>query len=218
MTMPITGSAEATYPRPARSVAQMLVDRVDATPRREALRFPTDHGWEALSWEQVGQQSYDLAAGLLALGLTSEQRVALICSTRYEWILADLAVMCAGGATTSGLPLDRAGGRRLHRCRLRQPVRLRRGRRRRSPSSRPRRHELPDVEKVIVIDGEGDGDWVLSWRDLARLGADYLREHPSAVERRHRHHRAGPPGDAHLHLGHDRPPQGRRARPVVLDL
>jgi len=44
MTMPITGSAEATYPTPARSVAQMLVDRVAATPRREALRFPTDRG------------------------------------------------------------------------------------------------------------------------------------------------------------------------------
>ena len=44
------------------------------------------------------------------------------------------------------------------------------------------REQLPAVEKVIVIDGEGDGDWVLSWRDLARLGADYLREHPSAVD------------------------------------
>ena len=37
-----------------------------------------------------------LAAGLLALGVVPEQRVGIASSTRYEWILADLAVMCAG--------------------------------------------------------------------------------------------------------------------------
>ena len=181
MTMPITGSAEATYPRPARSVARMLVDRVEATPRREALRFPTDHGWESLSWDQVGQQSFDLAAGLLALGLTSEQRVALICSTRYEWILADLAVMCAGGATTAVYPSTEqgdvayivadSGSRFVFAENDTQLAKL-----------KATREELPAVEKVILIDGDGDGDWVLSWRDLARLGADYLRAHPSAVD------------------------------------
>ena len=30
------------------------------------------------------------------------------------------------------------------------------------------RDQLPDVDKVILVDGEGDGDWVMSWRDLAR--------------------------------------------------
>jgi long-chain acyl-CoA synthetase len=181
MTMPITGSAEATYPTPARSVAQMLVDRVAATPRREALRFPTDRGWEALSWEQVGQQAFDLAAGLLALGLGSEERVAVICSTRFEWILADLAVMCAGGATTSVYPstepsdvafiVSDSGSRFVFAEDAEQLAKL-----------RDARDQLPDVVRVIVIDGEGDGDWVMSWRDLARLGADHLRDNPGSVD------------------------------------
>jgi long-chain acyl-CoA synthetase len=181
MSMPITGSADASYPTPARSVARMLVARVDATPRREALRFPTDHGWESLSWEQVGQQAYDLAAGLLALGLTSEQRVAIICSTRYEWVLADLAVMCSGGATTTVYPstdqgdvafiVADSGSRFVFAEDTDQLTKL-----------VAARDELPDVAKVILIDGEGDGDWVISWRDLARIGADHLRAHPSAVD------------------------------------
>ena len=181
MTMPITGNAEATYPTPARSVAQMLVDRVAATPRREALRFPTDRGWEALSWEQVGQQSFDLAAGLLALGLDSEERVAIICSTRYEWILADLAVMCSGGATTSVYPSTEpsdvafivadSGSRFVFAENADQLAKL-----------RDAREQLPDVARVIVIDGEGDGDWVMAWRDLARLGADHLRANPDAID------------------------------------
>ena len=44
------------------------------------------------------------AGGLLALGLEPEQRVGIASSTRYEWILADLAIMCAGGATTTVYP------------------------------------------------------------------------------------------------------------------
>ena len=63
----------------------MLVDRVEATPRREALRIPTDQGWESLTWEQVGQQAFDLAAGLLALGLRND-------TTRGDYLLDTLRV------------------------------------------------------------------------------------------------------------------------------
>ncbi len=181
MTAPITGSAEATYLTPARSVARMLVDRVEKSPRREALRFPTDHGWESLTWEQVGAQSFDLAAGLLALGLSNEQRVAIICSTRYEWILADLAVMCSGGATTTVYPstepedvafiVANSGSRFVFVEDADQLAKL-----------RSVRDQLPDVDKVILVDGDGDGDWVMSWRELARSGADHLRRHPGAVD------------------------------------
>jgi long-chain acyl-CoA synthetase len=165
----------------------MLVKRIAATPRREGLRFPTDHGWESLTWEQVGAQAFDLAAGLLALGLRNEERVAIICSTRYEWILADLAVMCSGGATTTVYPstelddvtfiLSDSSSRVVFAEDGAQVARLRQIR----PS-------LPEVEKVIVIDSVIDredvdvDDWVMSWRDLARRGADYLQEHPTAVD------------------------------------
>lgn len=189
MSMPITGSADDLYPTPAKSVARMLVDRVETTPRREALRVPTDHGWDSLTWEQVGQQSFDLAAGLLALGVTNEQRVAIICSTRYEWILADLAIMCSGGATTTVYPstepddvafiIADSGSRFVFAEDAEQLAKL-----------VSTREQIPEVEKVILIDGdasstEGDsdlGDWVVSWRDLARLGADHLREHPAEID------------------------------------
>ena len=46
-----------------------------------------------------------LAAGLMALGVELEDRVALLASTRYEWVLAFLATQVAGAAVT---PLDPA--------------------------------------------------------------------------------------------------------------
>ncbi len=57
-----------------------------------------------MTWKETGERVDRLAAGLLSLGLESEQRVGIAAATRLEWILADLAVMCAGGATTTVYP------------------------------------------------------------------------------------------------------------------
>jgi long-chain acyl-CoA synthetase len=93
--------------RPA-SYARMFVDRVAATPDRDAFRSPKDGGWETLSWQQTADRVNDLAAGLIALGIKSEERVAITSTTRIDWILADLAIMCAGAATTTVYPTTNA--------------------------------------------------------------------------------------------------------------
>ena len=46
----------------------------------------------------------DTCAGLVALGVQPEHRVAIASGTRYEWVLADLAIMRAGAATTTVYP------------------------------------------------------------------------------------------------------------------
>ena len=44
-----------------------------------------------------------------------------------------------------------------------------------------RRAELPDVQQVVVFDGEGDGDWVIALDDLEERGRGLLAESPDAV-------------------------------------
>ena len=82
----------------------MFYDRVAATPDAEAFRFPADDGWESVTWRRPAETVRTLAAGLLALGIRPEERVAIASATRLEWIYADLAIMCAGGATTAVYP------------------------------------------------------------------------------------------------------------------
>ena len=91
------------------SVGQMFLDRVAATPQAEAFRYPHDEGWESVTWQRVGDRVRLIAAGLISLGIAPEDRVALASSTRYEWVLADCAVMCAGAATTTVYPKTNAG-------------------------------------------------------------------------------------------------------------
>src|SRR5690348_15877197 len=93
--------------RPA-SVAQMVVDRVKATPTAEAFRHPVDHGWATVTWDQVGERVRRIASGLISLGIALEDRVARASSTRYEWVLVDFAVMCAGAVPTTVYPTTNA--------------------------------------------------------------------------------------------------------------
>ena len=102
--MQITEAREQ-LPQQNTTVAQMFIDRVAKTPDREAFRKPTaDGGWQSFTWKETYDQAHALAAGLLALDLKMEERVGIASNTRYDWIVADLAIMLAGGASTTVYP------------------------------------------------------------------------------------------------------------------
>src|SRR3990172_9060026 len=86
------------------SVASMFLDRVAATPDRKAFTVPSAGGWKTLTWKEARERVMAIACGLRALGLESEQRCAILSGTRLDWILADLGILCAGGATTTIYP------------------------------------------------------------------------------------------------------------------
>ncbi|HEY7722757.1 MAG TPA: long-chain fatty acid--CoA ligase [Pedococcus sp.] len=167
----------------APSVGHLFRDRVEQTPNAEAFRFARGDEWVSVTWSEVREVAYRMAAGLIALGIGPEDRVAVASSTRYEWALADLSVMCAGGATTTIYPTtmstDVAFILSNSDCRVvfaeddAQVAKL-----------RERRADIPAVTRIVTFDGSGDGDWVISLADLEKLGTDLLATNPSAVDDR----------------------------------
>lgn len=55
--------------------------------------------YRALNWREARQQVADLAKGLRALGIGRGDRVVLVAENRPEWVIADFAIMAAGGIT-----------------------------------------------------------------------------------------------------------------------
>ncbi len=91
------------------SIAAMLEARAEATPDLPAFMRPDrapkgKNTWTTFTWRETRDEIHELAAGLLALGIEQEQRVAIAASTRHEWVLASLATSCAGGAVTAIYP------------------------------------------------------------------------------------------------------------------
>ena len=176
------GTADtSSYPTPAVSVARMFYDRVAATPEAEAFRFPTNGDWTSVTWAQSGATVKTMAAGLLALGIKPEERVAIASGTRVEWLHADIAIMCAGAATTAVYPstgggevafiLSDSDSRIVFAEDDAQIAKL-----------RAQRDRLPNLLRVVTFDGAADGEWVLSLKDLQALGARYLIDNPTAVD------------------------------------
>lgn len=172
------------------SVAAVFLDRVVATPDAEAYRYPVPPAsgqgpddWKSLSWAQAAERVYAIAAGLIELGVQPEQRVALSSSTRVEWILADLGILCAGAATTTIYPqtnadesafiLSDSGSRILFAENAEQLAK-----------AREKRAELPELTHVVVIDPAGaeTGDWVLTLAELEQRGAAYLEKNPDLIK------------------------------------
>jgi long-chain acyl-CoA synthetase len=180
----ISGSLADPLPPAAPNLAQSLLDRVAATPDRPAYRTPRADGtWATLTWREAGDEMVKLGAGLIALGLQPEERVAIASNTRTEWIFADAAVMLAAGATTTIYPstgdddfgyiMADSGARILVAEDATQAAKALR-----------QRDQLPDLTRIVVIDGEGDGDLVMSWEQLRKAGADALTGDPGMVQAR----------------------------------
>ncbi|MBK9062657.1 MAG: long-chain fatty acid--CoA ligase [Acidobacteria bacterium] len=93
-------------PPPYRSITDLFLARVAATPDAPAFLHPAEGTWRTLSWRETASRVRDLACGLLSLGLAPGDRVAIVSSTRLEWILADLAIGCAGGVTATVYPVS----------------------------------------------------------------------------------------------------------------
>ncbi|XVS62578.1 AMP-dependent synthetase/ligase [Actinosynnema sp. CA-299493] len=88
----------------ARSIPDLLRERVRETPDAEALRRRDGAGWTSLTWAEVGEQVRRRALGFRGLGVRDEARVAIMAATSVDWILTDLAVLAAGGVTTTIYP------------------------------------------------------------------------------------------------------------------
>src|SRR3954470_6456218 len=188
MTVPTTETSFLDHMPP--NVAVQFLERVAATPDGEAYLFPhTEDGedhWHSVTWREVGERVTKLAAGLVSLGIEPEQRVGIASSTRYEWILADLAVMCAGGATTTVYPSTNADDTAYILSDSESQVVFAEDDAQLAKLTEMRA-KLPSVGKVVTFDApsdqqSADDDWVITLDQLADLGEKHLVDHPAAVK------------------------------------
>ncbi|MEU9341380.1 AMP-dependent synthetase/ligase [Streptomyces sp. NPDC048278] len=174
------------------SVAALFLDRVAATPDAEAYRYPVPAAsgqgpddWKSLSWAQAAERVYAIAAGLIELGIQPEQRVALASSTRVEWILADLGILCAGAATTTVYPQTNAEESAFILSDSESRVLIAEDAAQVAKAVE-KRAELPELVQVVVIDPAGveTDDFVITLAELEQRGARYLEKHPELIKER----------------------------------
>jgi long-chain acyl-CoA synthetase len=166
-----------------RSVVEMFQHRVAATPEAEAMSCRRDGQWYSMTWKETERRVRAVAGGLLSLGFRKGERGAILATSRPEWVIIDLGILAAGGATStiytsntaeeSAYILEDSGARVCFVENAAQDAKI-----------RTVRGRLGNVTQLLQIDGEpADGDgWTISLAELERRGDTWNAANPGRLD------------------------------------
>jgi len=167
----------------ASSMVEIFNDNVAERPDMVAARHKQGGKWRDVTWAKYGEEVETIAGGLLSLGVESGDRVSLIANTRWEYISCQYGILSAGAvlqpvyqtllADEIDYIVNNAGSVVII---AEDDVQL--------DKLLEIKDKLPNVTKVILIDGESDDDWVLSMAELQKAGADYVKDNPDTIKER----------------------------------
>ena len=89
------------------SVVEMFHHRCRSTPDADAMYYKVGTEWKTMDWKTAGKRSRNIACGLRARRIQSEERCAVLSATRLEWVLCDMGILAAAAATTTIYPSNK---------------------------------------------------------------------------------------------------------------
>src|SRR5213594_2085419 len=170
----------------ADTLARMFWDRVERSGDRPAQQFKQGAQWKTLTWRQIGDIVREAALGLVALGREKGDMVALLSTSRAEWVQADFAIFSAGCVTVPVYPTyppdliayveNDSGAKTII---VEDPAQL--------AKVLEGRDRMPGLEQIVIISGYDAPQppkMVMTWETLRRLGRDNTTAHQSTLAER----------------------------------
>ncbi len=166
-----------------RCVAGLFRLRAASDPQRVAALRKMGGAWKPLTWAELAGLAEEAAWGLIALGVKPGDKVSLVGSTRVEWTVADLGVAHAAAVS---VPIYHSNTAEEIRFVVQNSAaslvfaedekQLRK--------LREVRAQLPGVRCVVLLEGEGDGEWALSFGQLVARGKEHKARVPGELQQR----------------------------------
>ena len=164
----------------ARTLCQLFEESAEKFADRPMMWENNGAGYEAATYRDIRRRVHLAAAGLLRLGLQPGERVALLSEGRNDWIVSELAVLACGGmdvplsvklieAVELKFRLDHSG------CRFAIVSGQQAGKVREVEA------DLPELEKLILLDGEALSGDELTFGQLLQMGGEYLEKNKNGV-------------------------------------
>src|SRR5262250_1795646 len=168
------------------TLARMFWDRVERSGARPAQQFKQGAGWKTITWREVGDVVREAALGLVALGREKGDMVALLSTSRAEWVQADFAIFSAGCVTVPVYPtyppdliayvINDSGARTII---VEDPGQL--------AKVLETREKTPGLQQIIVMTGyeaTQPPKMVMTWDMLRRLGRDNANQYAAVLAER----------------------------------
>ena len=96
--LPASLPIDAVQIDPAGTVTDLLLERLQQTPEKRAIRWfdSTQGTFVSLTWAELQQLAGTFVRKFNSQGIGSGDHVVLLSENRLEWIVADLAMLCIG--------------------------------------------------------------------------------------------------------------------------
>ncbi len=168
------------------TLARMFWSRVEKSAERPGQSFKVGGSWKTITWREVGDTVREVALGLIALGRQKGEAVALLSTSRAEWVQADFAIFSAGCVTVPVYPtyppdliayvVNDSGARTIIVEDSGQLAKVLEA-----------RAQVPTLDSIVVIagyDAPQPPKMVMTWETLRRLGRDNEAAHRSTLAER----------------------------------
>ena len=86
------------------TICQLFSNTIKEYPRDDLMLYKKEGQYVPISTEEFGIKVKHFSLGLKELGLNPEDKLVILSDTRPEWVMADIATLCAGGVTVPVYP------------------------------------------------------------------------------------------------------------------
>jgi long-chain acyl-CoA synthetase len=167
-----------------KTIVDFLNRNADRHGDQPAIHFK-DGDWKSMTWGEYRRDVHKAAAGLQDLGVGEDQFVAIMAGNRPEHVIADYAAIHAGATAVTIYSTLTAGQIQYiaDNCKATVAILEDLEFMKRWEEIRA---DLPNLRYVVLMSGAENydtADWVLSWDELLRRGAERLSSDPDTVKR-----------------------------------
>lgn len=163
---------------------RMFLQRFDAGGDDVRYLVPDRGGYAPVTYRRAGEAAREICLGLMALGLSRGDRVAILSGTRLEWCLSDIGGILGGFVTVPIYPssLPDQVEYILSHSRARAIFVEDEPQYNKVAASRPR---LPHLGRVVMMEGDAAGKpGTMTLEALRARGREHGAANPGAIEAR----------------------------------
>jgi long-chain acyl-CoA synthetase len=178
---PRADRGETLIVREPSTIVEVFERAVRVHARTDLLNYKREGAWRSLSSEEFLRRVRRVALGLRALGLGRGDRAGILSESSPEWVMVDVGCQFAGVVNVPVYPtlaprqvcyiMDDSGARLLFVQNSAALERVREG-----------VGGCNALTHVVVMEGEAEGDGVLTLEELEARGAELERERPGLLE------------------------------------
>jgi long-chain acyl-CoA synthetase len=168
------------------TLPQLLEAQTKKSPNRTAMRERIYGIWQPLTWQEVYDHVKNFSLGLVSLGLTGKETIAIIGDNRPEWVIAELAAQAAG-AKAIGIYQDAVVSEMIYILEHADVSIIVVEDQEQVDKILEMWEDLKGVRKVIFYDPKGlrnyTEDFLMDFTQVEELGREYAQQHPGVYEK-----------------------------------